>query len=424
MSRAAVRSYRTSGLRRRSKSLTLHFAQMPEPDTTPMSLLSLQKSPESLTPLFSHICHSPILPLYHPLYITPCISPRFSNFQDDGYLLTLLFDGRTLLSTLLVFDAALPLSDGPIARVPLLDPAAATGATAGGGMSKGARAYVAGERLVKGLANEKSARGMASPGLGLHGTWVDGLVPSLAEVRQAELARVDKGAYFLEDPGAATGAADESTFGGEGSASSTHMADAVATDSEEDKQTPIPAPAGGVGPGATCALFLGGAFVSRLEEWATRLRARLGAGVAAASGAADLTSAATACEGLLGRLHDDALEFPEVSEAAQQGGVGFPFWARVGDVALPAPRLLPVWQRLPILPRLLPALGNAAPGAEGSERLAFQGKAGASTGGAAAAARPQGRLGAKPFALGVAAGGGLATACLITLFAASRMIRR
>ena len=288
-------------------------------------------------------------------------------------------------------------------------------------MSKGARAYVAGERLVKGLANEKSARGMASPGLGLHGTWVDGLVPSLAEVRQAELARVDKGAYFLEDPGAATGAADESTFGGEGSASSTHMADAVATDSEEDKQTPIPAPAGGVGPGATCALFLGGAFVSRLEEWATRLRARLGAGVAAASGAADLTSAATACEGLLGRLHDDALEFPEVS---QQGGVGFPFWARVGDVALPAPRLLPVWQRLPILPRLLPALGNAAPGAEGSERLAFQGKAGASTGGAAAAARPQGRLGAKPFALGVAAGGGLATACLITLFAASRMIRR
>ena len=393
---------------------------MPEPDTTPMSL-SLQKSPESLTPLFSHICHSPILPLYHPLYITPCISSRFSNFQDDGYLLTLLFDGRTLLSTLLVFDAALPLSDGPIAQVPLLDPAAATGATAGGGMSKGARAYVAGERLVKGLANEKSARGMPSPGLGLHGTWVDGLVPSLAEVRQAELERVDKGAYFLEDPGAATAAADESTFGGEGRASSTHMVDAVATDSEEDKQTPIPAPAGGVGPGATCALFLGGTFVSRLEEWATRLRARLGAAFASASGAADVTSAATACEGLLGRLHDDALEFPE---AAQQGGVGFPFWARVGDVALPAPRLLPVWQRLPILPRLLPALGNAAPGAEGSERLAFQGKAGASTGGAAAAARPQGRLGAKPFALGVAAGGGLATACLITLFAASRMIRR
>ena len=144
-------------------------------------------------------------------------------------------------------------------------------------------------------------------------------------------------------------------------------------------------------------------------------------GLAWLTSAPSSTSAATACEGLLGRLHDDALEFPEVS---QQGGVGFPFWARVGDVALPAPRLLPVWQRLPILPRLLPALGNAAPGAEGSERLAFQAKAGASTGGAAAAARPQGRLGAKPFALGVAAGGGLATACLITLFAASRMIRR
>ena len=92
LSRAAVRSYRTSGLRRRSKSLTLHFAQMPEPDTTPMSLLSLQKSPESLTPLFSHICHSPILPLYHPLYITPCISPPVYH---PLYIIAILqFPGR------------------------------------------------------------------------------------------------------------------------------------------------------------------------------------------------------------------------------------------------------------------------------------------------------------------------------------------
>ena len=50
--------------------------------------------------------------------------------EDDGYLLTTCFDGRTGTSSLLVLDAR-NVAAGPVARVPLSDEYAPVGAPLG-----------------------------------------------------------------------------------------------------------------------------------------------------------------------------------------------------------------------------------------------------------------------------------------------------
>ena len=92
--------------------------------------------------------------------------------EDDGYLLTLCFDGRDGTSSLLVLDA-LDVAAGPIARVAVSD---ATDAS-----ELPADATIAG------------------PGHGLHATFVPSLVPTLEEVQAAEAGRRQRSAAFLAD---------------------------------------------------------------------------------------------------------------------------------------------------------------------------------------------------------------------------------
>jgi carotenoid cleavage dioxygenase-like enzyme len=91
--------------------------------------------------------------------------------EDDGYLLTLCFDGKRGSSSLLVLDAQ-HVDRGPVARVPIPDALQA-------GVPEGAA--------------------IAGPGHGLHGTFAPGLVPSLADVQQAERGRAAIPARFLTD---------------------------------------------------------------------------------------------------------------------------------------------------------------------------------------------------------------------------------
>lgn len=91
--------------------------------------------------------------------------------EDDGYVLTLCFDGREGSSALLVLDAK-HVDRGPVARVPIPD------------------------ALQSGIAEGAA---IAGPGHGLHGTWAPGLAPTLAEVQQAERGRAAIPARFLTD---------------------------------------------------------------------------------------------------------------------------------------------------------------------------------------------------------------------------------
>ena len=91
--------------------------------------------------------------------------------EDDGYVLTLCFDGQSGTSELLVLDAR-HVDGGPIARVPLSDVGAALPADAQ----------------------------IHGPGHGLHGTFVPDLCPSIDDVvRAEERARASLSARFLTD---------------------------------------------------------------------------------------------------------------------------------------------------------------------------------------------------------------------------------
>ena len=92
--------------------------------------------------------------------------------EDDGYLLTLCYNGREGTSTMLAFDAR-GVDAGPIARVPLT--------TEADGDALPADAAIAG------------------PGHGLHATFVPGLAPTLREVQDAETRRGQTDARFLSD---------------------------------------------------------------------------------------------------------------------------------------------------------------------------------------------------------------------------------
>ncbi|KAL1496018.1 hypothetical protein AB1Y20_014651 [Prymnesium parvum] len=91
--------------------------------------------------------------------------------EDDGYLLTLCFDGRDGTSELLVFDAE-RVESGPIARVPVSTPD---------------------ERLPPD-AN------IPGPGHGLHATFVAGLSPTLREVQAAELKQTRLQGFLTSIP--------------------------------------------------------------------------------------------------------------------------------------------------------------------------------------------------------------------------------
>lgn len=357
--------------------------------------------------------------------------------EDDGYLITLLFDGRRLVSTLLVFDAARPLGEGPIARVPLVDPAAPRDASAEGGAEGGAL----GQRLTA----ERAALGMASPGMGLHGAWVQGLAPSLAEVQAAEQTRLERGAHFLGDtsplasellhsleergapqpppPSPPEQPQQLATQSGGGAAES--GGGGAGADRAQEERTPPPAAIaggggnGGGGPGAlqNCALFLGGAVVSRLDMWAQRLRARLPGAAPPPDAGSDTT--ATACERVVEQLRVD---FPEAAD--EPAPRAFPFWRLLGDFPVPAPTLLPRWERLQ-LPHMLPAgvLSGAASGttspAAFSDPPTSQGEAVRAAAGATGA---RGSLGTEAaFAVGVTVGSVFAVA--LTLIAMSTRSR-
>ena len=92
--------------------------------------------------------------------------------EDDGYLLTLCFDGRHGTSALLVLDAR-DVSAGPVARVPISDEAD--------------------------LAALPADAEIPGPGHGLHATFVPGLAPTLATIQTAEEARAQANARFLSD---------------------------------------------------------------------------------------------------------------------------------------------------------------------------------------------------------------------------------
>ena len=92
--------------------------------------------------------------------------------EDDGYLLTLCFDGKRGTSSLLVLDAK-RVSDGPICRLPLSDDASASS-----------------------LPDDAQ---IAGPGHGLHAAWLPGVAPSLEAVRGAEERRGMRKARFLSD---------------------------------------------------------------------------------------------------------------------------------------------------------------------------------------------------------------------------------
>lgn len=93
--------------------------------------------------------------------------------EDDGYLLTLCFDGRDSTSSLLILDAR-DVAAGPVARMPL---------------SEGLDA-----------SHQLSAdAAIVGPGHGLHATFVAELAPSLADVQASERRRVELGAKFLSD---------------------------------------------------------------------------------------------------------------------------------------------------------------------------------------------------------------------------------
>ena len=100
-------------------------------------------------------------------------TPRAAaSTEDDGYLLTLCFDGLLGTSSLLVLDAR-DVAAGPIARVP-----------------------VSVEADLDALPADAE---IAGPGHGLHATFVPSLTPSLAAIQQAEDARAQSGARFLAD---------------------------------------------------------------------------------------------------------------------------------------------------------------------------------------------------------------------------------
>ena len=100
-------------------------------------------------------------------------SPRAGGVEeDDGYLLTLCFDGRDSTSSLLVLDAR-DVVAGPVASVPLSD-----------GLD----------------ASELSAdAAIAGPGHGLHACFAADLAPELADVQASERRREKLGAKFLSD---------------------------------------------------------------------------------------------------------------------------------------------------------------------------------------------------------------------------------
>jgi carotenoid cleavage dioxygenase-like enzyme len=93
-----------------------------------------------------------------------------ASAEDDGYLLTLCFNGRDGTSSLLVLDAQ-DVAKGPIATIPVSEP----------GTELPPHAEIAG------------------PGHGLHATFVPGLAPTVGEVRAAENRRGQLGARFLAD---------------------------------------------------------------------------------------------------------------------------------------------------------------------------------------------------------------------------------
>ena len=97
-----------------------------------------------------------------------------STAEDDGYLLTICYDGRAGTSALLVLDAR-RVADGPIARVPI-----------------SLAEEEGGEPLPVDAA-------IAGPGHGLHATFVPGLAPTLHEVQEAEEHRGRLGSRFLSD---------------------------------------------------------------------------------------------------------------------------------------------------------------------------------------------------------------------------------
>ena len=96
-----------------------------------------------------------------------------STAEDDGYLLTICYDGRAGTSALLVLDAR-RVADGPIARVPL---------------------SLAEEEGGEPLPSDA----IAGPGHGVHATFVPGLAPTLHEVQEAEEHRGRLGSRFLSD---------------------------------------------------------------------------------------------------------------------------------------------------------------------------------------------------------------------------------
>lgn len=120
------------------------------------------------------------LPEPHQFCGEVLFTPRpAGSAEDDGYLLTLCFDGKEGTSSLLVLDAA-HVDRGPIARVPL---SAATDAAGAQWLEDGAA--------------------ISGPGHGLHATWVSGLAPSLGQVQSAEASRGIRNARFLSDAPAA-----------------------------------------------------------------------------------------------------------------------------------------------------------------------------------------------------------------------------
>ena len=96
-----------------------------------------------------------------------------STAEDDGYLLTICYNGRAGTSALLVLDAR-RVADGPIARVPL---------------------SLAEEEGGEPLPSDA----IAGPGHGVHATFVPGLAPTLHEVQEAEEHRGRLGSRFLSD---------------------------------------------------------------------------------------------------------------------------------------------------------------------------------------------------------------------------------
>jgi carotenoid cleavage dioxygenase-like enzyme len=98
------------------------------------------------------------------------VVPSTPLAEDDGYLLTLCFDGRLGTSDLLVFNAQ-KVDDGPICRLPVSDP---------------------NESLEDGAQ-------IAGPGHGLHATFLPGMAPSLEQVQAAEARRGMMNARFLGD---------------------------------------------------------------------------------------------------------------------------------------------------------------------------------------------------------------------------------